>query len=286
MKKLITFTIALFLSLFSVQAFAQTSDPYRFLSFPIKTAPFTSWNTAALTSIMDHSKYGLAATVSGNVDSNTVITAFHGEGVSGYAGSYLTNWCAYRTTSVPYFYHPVGGNIPYKGATDSTGCQGTGTMSYNGHNGFDYAVPNQTPIYASAAGVVTENQCTGAAGSCTTSVGRVIIKHTININGVQKVYYSWYMHLSKAVTATGASYAVGKAFAEGDKIGLSGATGAGSAYHLHFEVRVGGNGTSASYGAPVDPFGWYGSGPDPLSVTTGYQSIYTNEGHSNRLLWK
>lgn len=261
-----------------------TDDPYRFLSFPLNTSTFNNWKTAPLTSIMDHAKSGAMTTTSGNVDSNTVVTAFNGELGSNYPGNYLTVWCPYRATSNGYLSHPVGGNIPYTGDSNS-GCLGQSTLSYNGHNGFDYGVPNQTPVYASSSGVVTENQCTGSGGSCS-AMGRVILKHVITVNGVQKIFYTWYMHLSKAILSNGSSYSIGQTINEGQQLGLSGATGAGSAYHLHFEVRIGGTGVSGSYGAPVDPFGWYGSGSDPLNTTIDYQVPYSNDSHTNRLLWK
>ena len=263
-------------------------DPYRFLSFPLKATGFTDWKTAPITSVMDHSKTAIKPTQPGYIDPNTTVTAFNGESAVNYSGDYRTNWCPYRTASLGYLTHPVGGNIPYLGATDSTGCAGTRTMSYNGHNGIDYPVGNGTPVYAAADGVVTENQCKLVDGSCLASVmGRVILRHAIDVGGgVKKTYYTWYMHLSKAVTEDGKPYAVGATIATGKQLGLSGSTGAGKAYHLHFEVRVGGVGSAEGYGAPVDPYGWYSSGIDPLATTNGYQSAYETAGHQNRLLWK
>lgn len=261
-----------------------TPDPYRFLSFPLKSVGFMDWKTAELISVMDHTKNDISATVLGSVDSNTTVTAFNGESGSNYPGNYQTVWCPYRATSDAYLTHPIGKNIPYKGDSNN-GCLGKSTLSYNGHNGFDYGVSAQTKVYASATGTVTENQCTGSGGLCS-SVGRVILKHTITVGGVQKTYYTWYMHLANAVLVNNAAYSIGQVINEGEQLGLSGSTGAGTAEHLHFEVRVGGDGTSNDYGAPVDPFGWYGSGSDPLNTTTGYQTYYTNEGHTNRLLWK
>lgn len=265
---------------------ASTSSMYQFLSFPLKNSGFTDWKTAPLTSIMDHAKLDTRATGEKYVDANITVRTFNGESTENYPSDYLTNWCPMRTITVGYLYHPIGGNVPYSGATDTSGCDGVNTLSYNGHNGFDYAV-KLAPVYASATGVVTENQCAVASDGTCSSMGRVILKHTINVNGVQKTYYTWYVHLSKAVLDGTAPYVVGQTINEGQQLGLSGKTGA-DGFHLHFEVRVSGNGTSTSYGAPVDPFGWYGSGADPLETTTGYQAMYTSEGHVNRdrLLWK
>ncbi len=264
------------------------TDPYRFLSFPLKATGFVDWKTAPITSVMDHAKYSIKPTQPGYTDSNTTTTAFNGESAVNYNGNYNTNWCPNRASSLSYLDHPIGGKIPYQGATDSTGCAGTKTLSYNGHNGYDYAVPNGTVVYAAADGVVTENQCIAVNGSCLGySVGRVILKHIVDVgNGVKKIYYTWYMHLSKAVTEDGKPYKVGAVIAAGKQLGLSGATGAGSAYHLHFEMRVGGDGTINGYGANVDPYGWYGNGADPLQTTYQYQDPYQKADHSNRLLWK
>ncbi len=164
------------------------------------------------------------------------------------------------------------------------------------------------PVYAAADGVVTETECDGSVGVGDISgncggVGRIIIKHTINVGGVQKNIYTWSLHLSKGLYQDNKTVVKkGDRVTSGQQIGLSGATGAGTAYHLHFEVRVGCGAESVrasatvancssrpsadTMGASVDPFGWTGPGSDPLASSNGFQYWYQAEGFVPRLLWK
>ena len=71
-------------------------------------------------------------------------------------------------------------------------------------------------------------------------------------------YSTHYLHLSIRI-------ADATPVVSGQKIGVSGDTGAPGQPHLHFEVRVN--------GIPVDPYGWTGTGNDP----------YTRA--ANRALW-
>jgi murein DD-endopeptidase MepM/ murein hydrolase activator NlpD len=89
------------------------------------------------------------------------------------------------------------------------------------HAGADFRNPKGTPIYASAAGTVTFSGWSGAYGNI------VRISHG---GGLE----TWYAHCSVLnVTA-------GQSVAQGQQIGLVGATGQATGYHLHFEVRVNG----------------------------------------------
>ncbi|WP_175616191.1 M23 family metallopeptidase [Mycobacterium sp. GA-1841] len=93
----------------------------------------------------------------------------------------------------------------------------------NGHNGIDYHANSGTPVYAANAGTVAfegyganNSWMTGMAGIC------VLLKHNEN--------YTGYAHLSRTVINNG------QQVAKGQLIGYSGATGAASGPHLHFEV--------------------------------------------------
>jgi hypothetical protein len=113
-----------------------------------------------------------------------------------------------------------------------------GPYCYNGHNGTDYSL-NREPVLAAASGKVTFRDWRSD------DYGNSIrIDHG---NG----YQTWYSHLENF------SVPLNSQVIAGQQIGVSGNTGVNQPYHLHFEVRRNGNVT--------DPFGWRGSGQDPLA---------------------
>ena len=88
------------------------------------------------------------------------------------------------------------------------------------HNGVDYACPPNTPVMAAAAGkVVTVAFDANGYGNY------IIIDH-----GSIKTLYG---HLSRCIVRPG------QVVTAGERIGLSGSTGAVTGPHLHFEVRKG-----------------------------------------------
>ena len=86
------------------------------------------------------------------------------------------------------------------------------------HNGIDYAVANDTPLYAPAAGVVRDNWYDNSGGN------QMRIKHD---NGIT----TGYAHLSAIRKTKGQRVKAGELFA------LSGSTGNVTGAHLHFTVR-------------------------------------------------
>lgn len=112
-----------------------------------------------------------------------------------------------------------------------------GPYCYDGHAGIDYALYLE-PVLAAALGTVTfAGSLGGTAGNA------VIIDHG---NGYETRYYhlnSFSVNANDGVTA-------------GQQIAVSGNSGTGMPYHLHFEVRHNGQRT--------DPFGWRGDWTDPL----------------------
>lgn len=284
---------------------AVVTDPYRFLSFPLKAPGFTDWKTAPITSVMDHSK-----TSTGLSNQNGVVMTWSGMTASGISSATNDKTCRSfdGATSVNSIPHLSGVNVPYVGAGS---CGGQKTLAYDGHTGIDYPVGTGTPIYAAADGVVVENECDGSVGLGRAGVcageGRLIVKTTVLVAGVQKTFYVWYMHLSKAVYQDGKTVVKkSDVVTVGQQIGLSGNTSSlNIAPHLHFEVRVGCGAASVRatnsivgcpntinrpsgeyYGASVDPFGWTGPGIDPLASSNGFQYWYQTEGFVPRLLWK
>lgn len=94
------------------------------------------------------------------------------------------------------------------------------------HAGLDLLAPTGTAIIAARGGTIVRASRYYGYGNL------VVIDHG---DGTQ----SWYGHLSRIIAREG------EAVAQGDTIGLAGATGKASAPHLHFEIR--------QDGAPVDP---------------------------------
>ena len=88
---------------------------------------------------------------------------------------------------------------------------------------------------AAGSGVVTYAGWDGAYG---------YVVRLLHADGVA----TWYAHLSRIDTATGAHVNAG------DVIGLVGSTGNTTGPHLHLEVRVGASQTTS--GTPIDPLTW------------------------------
>ncbi|HKY59691.1 MAG TPA: M23 family metallopeptidase [Gemmatimonadota bacterium] len=96
----------------------------------------------------------------------------------------------------------------------------------DGHSGVDIAVPPETPVLATAAGVVVE------AGFDSVLGHHVVLAHTGELETA-------YAHNVRLLVEPGQRVARGEAIAE------SGSTGRSSAPHLHYEVR--------RAGRPIDP---------------------------------
>ncbi|MFN2317139.1 MAG: peptidoglycan DD-metalloendopeptidase family protein [Gemmatimonadales bacterium] len=147
-------------------------------------------------------------------------------------------------------------------------------VGYEGHEGYDWRMPEATPILAAAAGTVTSlaspaffcpliNAEVPANGN-----GIVIISHPLP-GGV--TVQTLYAHLSVK------SVVVGQQVTEGQQIGLSGTVGCSLNPHLHFQVR---RMTQTNNGQPsnIDPYGWSGAGSDPWLANAG--------GAASIRLWK
>jgi murein DD-endopeptidase MepM/ murein hydrolase activator NlpD len=108
-----------------------------------------------------------------------------------------------------------------------------GSMWSSGyHTGVDFVVPTGTPLRSIARGTVVSAGWGGAYGN------QVVIRHADG-------KYSQYAHMSSL------SVSAGQTVGEGQRIGLSGATGNVTGPHLHFEVR-----TTPNYGSDIDPLAY------------------------------
>lgn len=128
-------------------------------------------------------------------------------------------------------------------------------LYYDGHNGYDYNLWYQ-PVYAAAPGKVIFARLEYTYAPDHGYGNMIMIEH-------RGGYVTLYGHLSKFLVHRGDRVRAGQ------EIAVSGNTGHSTGPHLHFTVFH--NCT------PTDPYGWQGSGPDPL---LSYQS------ESSEFLWK
>lgn len=128
---------------------------------------------------------------------------------------------------------------------------GRRNVQYNGHDGHDYVFPDapfSTPILSAAAGTAYALREARGLG--------VVIVHP---NGYETVY--WHLSAFAPIFNEGNSVKV----SAGQLIGISGASGVSGTPHLHFEVRRWEGGIRKQ----VDPYGWFGPGPDPCPTYAG-----------------
>jgi hypothetical protein len=126
---------------------------------------------------------------------------------------------------------------------------------YDGHNGFDYNLWYQ-PVYAAAAGKVIFAAYEYPSMPDHGYGQMIMIDH-------HHGYVTLYGHLSQFLVKPGQKVRAGQ------KIAISGNTGHSTGPHLHFSVFH--NCT------PTDPYGWTGSGQDPLMAF---------QGEASENLWK
>jgi hypothetical protein len=127
----------------------------------------------------------------------------------------------------------------------------------DGHEGYDFLMPEGTPLLAVADGRVVDVQdmlsqpffCPPLNRYVTQQKG-VYIEHVLPDG---RRIWSWPTHMSRI------DVTVGMTVTAGQQVGLSGNTGCSGAPHLHFEVFLN-NGARL---ITIDPFGWTGAGADP-----------------------
>ena len=138
----------------------------------------------------------------------------------------------------------------------------------DGHMGYDWVMPEGTPLLAAAAGTVTragiaDAQYCPPLGRSTRN-GSVVILHQTPEGERFAIAYA---HISRPAVR------VGDRVAAGQVVAYSGDTGCSTGPHLHLQVEyqsrdegpggLGGLGVPAVRGIAVDPYGWSGPGQDP-----------------------
>jgi murein DD-endopeptidase MepM/ murein hydrolase activator NlpD len=136
------------------------------------------------------------------------------------------------------------------------------TTEIDGHSGYDFVMPEGTPILAAADGTVNwagddiSFYCP-LKGQQITDQQRVEITHRLPDG--RRVTAN-YKHFSRV------DVSVGQQVHAGDVIGLSGNTGCSTGPHLHFETWLM-DGTRTGTSELIDSFGWEGAGADPWAAT-------------------
>lgn len=197
-------------------------------------------------------------------------------------------------TYIPLFQKPFSGNFPNTNVFDHDlpGAQNGYVLTWqgkklragspgayiDGHSGYDWLMPNGTPLLAVADGVVDSAgwQSFNCPPRGIVHQLDVFITHTAP-DGSR--FQSIYGHLDRVDVSQG------QRVYSGQVIGLSGNTGCSSHPHLHFAAsRL----TDTNNGQPtvIDPYGWSGNGVDPWSVhPNGAVSIYLwRDGQAPELL--
>jgi hypothetical protein len=165
----------------------------------------------------------------------------------------------------PFLVAPFAGDWPATGFFDHaspavTGQQltfrGTSTWGPSGHRGYDWGMPEGTPLFAVAGGTVVTARDLGPT-RCRQRVvpSSVMVKLDLGEQADGHRYQAVYAHLSSVAVQEG------DRVEPGQLVGHSGNTGCSSGPHLHFTLTR----SRAVEGrpVPVDPFGWGGPGPDP-----------------------
>ena len=120
---------------------------------------------------------------------------------------------------------------------------------YSSHDGIDFGLPLNSPIYTVESGEASYFYQEGGLGNA------IMISHP---NG----YITIYGHLSDEDLVTKSKTTVTK----NQKIGKVGMSGNTNGPHLHFTTYKG----NKNLNNKVDPFGWFGSFPDPWISQSAY----------------
>jgi murein DD-endopeptidase MepM/ murein hydrolase activator NlpD len=152
--------------------------------------------------------------------------------------------------------------IPCRDAPGRRPCVG-----YDSHTGYDWALPENTPLFAMADGEILFAGDT-APEACVLLNEEVVTNRGVRIayrapNG--EIYTSAYWHMNRV------DVAVGQRVTQGQQVGLSGVTGCVGAIngvkwpHLHMDVGRAAN-TNNGQLSYTDPYGWNGPGEDPYKT--------------------
>ena len=166
--------------------------------------------------------------------------------------------------------------VSWDGQQRPIGSPGAGI---DGHGGYDWVLPEGTPLLAVADGTVTfagEGQSffCPPLNKDTSGLGLYIEHQVPNGDRLE----SEYLHLSHLDVVPGQPVKAGQV------IGLSGNTGCSTGPHLHFGVyRI----TKNQQRVLIDPFGWTAASPDPWSQESfGDESMWLWQDNQAPVLYE
>lgn len=158
---------------------------------------------------------------------------------------------------------------------------GTRTFGIDGHDGHDFAMPEGTPLYAMADGVVLKAGDQGPirCPSGTRAEHNVVVRTLHRGAPDGHDYVTMLLHMSRVTVAPGDLVTAGQL------VGYSGNTGCSTGPHLHLGVmRVTGEGEHGGGGYTIDPYGWRGEGPDPRAANGRVSTWMWKPGEAPPLL--
>jgi murein DD-endopeptidase MepM/ murein hydrolase activator NlpD len=136
-------------------------------------------------------------------------------------------------------------------------CGARDTKQADGHPGYDWRLPEGTPLFAVADAVVLTAGLE-AAHFCPqlNRTVQALLVQLVHTASTGESYVSAYGHLSRVDVQEGVS------ISEGTVIGLSGNTGCSGTPHLHFGVA---RNVAGRY-VLIDPYGWHVPTEDPWEL--------------------
>jgi murein DD-endopeptidase MepM/ murein hydrolase activator NlpD len=137
----------------------------------------------------------------------------------------------------------------------------------NGHDGYDWHMPEGTPLFAVADGQVV--LAGPSAPTLCPPLGRTVESLVVALRHVDTngdTFLSIYGHLSRVDVAEG------QTVSDGAAIGLSGNTGCSVTPHLHFGAM---RPMPDDRYVVIDPFGWHSASTDPWEADLlGARSVW------------
>jgi murein DD-endopeptidase MepM/ murein hydrolase activator NlpD len=129
----------------------------------------------------------------------------------------------------------------------------------DGHSGYDWPVPEGTPVLAAGPGTVTfaTSEAPFFCPLLNATVSGLVVTVTHGLSN-REVVATQYLHLSRIDVKLGARVKAGQ------QLGLSGTTGCSTGPHLHFGVVRINSKTGAQ--AVMDPYGWAATSADPWAA--------------------
>ena len=149
-------------------------------------------------------------------------------------------------------------------------CGARDTKQVDGHPGYDWRMPEGTPLFAVADAVVLTAglEAPHFCPQLNRTVQALLVQ-LVHTAPTGESYVSAYGHLSRVDVQEGIS------ISEGTRIGLSGNTGCSGTPHLHFGVA---RNVAGRY-VLIDPYGWHASTGDPWELDPrGYASVWLWKG--------